>query len=111
MLVLKYYQLMISFLEENAALIVILVSVVEPLKQFIKGLSFYKPWMTYAIAGVVSLIMAIPEAGFTGVEYIPLYLTHSVGLFLTATGLYKVLFDRSTADEEAKQAETRFKFG
>jgi hypothetical protein len=77
---------MVEFLEANVILIGLLMAIVEPLKLVIKSQEWYQKWMTYALAGAISLLLAVPEQGFV----IDLYIAHSVGLFLISVGLYKV---------------------
>lgn len=92
-MILKYYHIMIEYLRANAILIGFLMAIVEPLKIWLKKWKFYQTWQTYVMVGILSLLLAIPETGFVGIDVFN-YITHAIGLFLIATGLYKVFFDK-----------------
>ena len=86
---LKYYQMMVEFLKENAILIALLMSIVESVKVWAKAQAWYEKWMSTVFAFVVSFVLAIPEGGFVGMD-VYTYVVHGVGLGLVAVGLYKV---------------------
>lgn len=86
---LEYYNLMVEFLEANAILIALLMTLVQYLKPLLQQFVWYKGWMVTVGAFVLSFLLAIPENGFVGID-VALYIVQSIGLGLVATGIYKV---------------------
>ena len=88
-MVLEFYHLMVEFLKANTELVALCLAVVQLLKLAIKDKPFYESWMGIAIAGVISLAMALPPS-FESFDY-ALFSAAGIGLFLMATGIYKLL--------------------
>jgi len=86
-MVLEFYHTMLSFLKENGELVILCLAIVELLKLVIVNQEWYKKYMSIIIAAVISFAMAVPKSGF---EVVP-FLAGGIGLFLMATGVYKLL--------------------
>ena len=86
---LKFYNLMVAFLQENGVLIALLMAIVEYVKRWVNDQPWYEGWMMTSFAFVVSVFLAIPETGFVGIDWF-VYAAEVVGLFVVSTGLYKV---------------------
>jgi len=80
---------MIEFLKANPELVALCLAVVELIKLAIKDKPFYQSWMSVVIAAVISLLMALPLS-FEAFDYV-LFAASGLGLFLMATGIYKLL--------------------
>ena len=88
-MILEFYHVMVEFLKANPELVALCLAVVQLIKLAIKEKPFYKEWMGVAIAAIISLAMALP-ASFEAFDYV-LFAASGIGLFLMATGIYKLL--------------------
>ena len=88
-MILEFYHLILDFLKESVELVALCLAVAQLLKLTIKDKPFYKEWMGIAIAGLVSLALALPPS--LEVFEIEPYAAASLGLFGMATGIYKLL--------------------
>lgn len=82
-----------EFLAANAALIALVLAIVEYVKRAVLAQNFpwMKDWYITAFAFVVSFLFAIPEAGFPAIGADPVtYIANSIGIGLVTTGVYKV---------------------
>lgn len=88
-MVLEFYHLIVSFITENAELVIFSLALVQLLKMAIEKYEWYAKWMGIVIAFIVSFALAVPAGEF---ELIP-FLAGGLGLFGMATGVYKLLKD------------------
>jgi len=86
---LDMYNSMVTFLEGNIILVSLIIIIVEYLKRWLKPITWYKDWMTTALAFIIGFTMVIPSTGFATVDWFDL-IAQGFGLGLVATGVYKV---------------------
>ena len=86
---LKYYNIMVEFLQANAILIALLMTIVQYVKLEVQKFTWYSSWMSTVFAFVMGFLLAVPEFGFVSVD-IGEYIVHGIGLGLVATGIYKI---------------------
>jgi hypothetical protein len=82
-----------EFLAANAALIALVLTIVEYVKRAVLAQNFtwMKDWYITAFAFAVSFLFAIPADGFSAIGADPVtYIANSIGIGLVATGVYKV---------------------
>ena len=78
-----------SFLLANAALIIIVMSIVEYVKRWVESSPWYKPEFMTAFGFILGFAFAIPATGFVGIAWTD-FVAQGFGLGLVATGIYKV---------------------
>ena len=90
-MVLEFYHLIVTFLQENTELVVLCLALVQLIKIAIEKQPFYQKWMGFLIACIVSFALALPPT-FAEFAVVP-FLASGLGLLGMATGVYKLLKD------------------
>lgn len=78
-----------DFIEQNMGMVLYVLGIVEYVKRFVTGYSWYRGEYMTAFGFLLGFLFAIPASGLVGVDPL-LYIAHSISIGLVATGVYKV---------------------
>ena len=78
---------MVEFIKAYPQVVLLLMAIVQKVKEFIKDKPWYKGWYMTIFAFVIAFLFAIPAQGF---EVIP-FIAGGLGLGLISTGLYDII--------------------
>lgn len=78
-----------KFIAENAALVAMILVIVEYVKRWTAPLPWFKPAYMTALGFVLGFLFAVPEAGLAAIEPVS-FIAQGIALGGVATGLFKV---------------------
>lgn len=88
MFIVKIINIGADFIAANAAVIVVMMSLVETAKRALSTVPWVKSWHITALGYIAGVLFAIPESGLITDYW--LFVIHAFFLGLVATGTYKV---------------------